>query len=104
MPKTSDDAPFSYDGLDRVLHEKARLGIMTSLMMRSGRRSTAVSSPSRPLAAVEVLKSAARSATRNCTMSGLSSTMSTLAARPRACSVRVEVARCSVARSISCKR
>jgi DNA-binding MarR family transcriptional regulator len=23
---------FSYDGLDRVLHEKARLGIMTSLM------------------------------------------------------------------------
>ncbi|MCB1513483.1 MAG: transcriptional regulator [Hyphomicrobiaceae bacterium] len=32
MPKTSDEAPFSYDGLDRVLHEKARLGIMTSLM------------------------------------------------------------------------
>jgi len=32
MPKTSDDAPFSYDGLDRVLHEKARLGIMTSLI------------------------------------------------------------------------
>jgi DNA-binding transcriptional ArsR family regulator len=25
-------APFSYDGLDRVIHEKARLGLMTSLM------------------------------------------------------------------------
>lgn len=25
------DAPFAYDGLDRVIHEKARLGIMTSL-------------------------------------------------------------------------
>jgi DNA-binding transcriptional ArsR family regulator len=25
---------FSYDGLDRVLHEKARLGIMTSLVTR----------------------------------------------------------------------
>ena len=32
MPKPIDDAPFAYDGLDRVLHEKARLGIMTSLM------------------------------------------------------------------------
>jgi DNA-binding HxlR family transcriptional regulator len=33
MPKT--DAPparFSYDGLDRVIHEKARLGLLTSLM------------------------------------------------------------------------
>lgn len=30
---TSDDeAPFSYEGLDRVIHEKARLGIMTSLV------------------------------------------------------------------------
>jgi len=29
---THDDAPFSYDGLDRVIHEKARLGIMTSLV------------------------------------------------------------------------
>lgn len=29
---TSEDAPFAYEGLDRVLHEKARLGIMTSLM------------------------------------------------------------------------
>src|ERR1700759_5071750 len=25
-------APFSYDGLDRVIHEKARLGLLTSLM------------------------------------------------------------------------
>lgn len=25
-------APFSYEGLDRVMHEKARLGIMTSLV------------------------------------------------------------------------
>ena len=25
---------FAYEGLDRVLHEKARLGIMTSLVMR----------------------------------------------------------------------
>jgi DNA-binding MarR family transcriptional regulator len=36
MPKsTSDDAGrYAYDGLDRVLHEKARLGIMTSLITR----------------------------------------------------------------------
>jgi DNA-binding MarR family transcriptional regulator len=27
---------FAYDGLDRVLHEKARLGIMTSLVTRPG--------------------------------------------------------------------
>ncbi|MEX6508142.1 transcriptional regulator [Jiella sp. M17.18] len=26
------EAPFSYQGLDRVIHEKARLGIMTSLV------------------------------------------------------------------------
>ena len=26
------DAPFSYEGLDRVMHEKARLGLLTSLM------------------------------------------------------------------------
>lgn len=25
-------APFSYDGLDRVIHEKARLGVLTSLI------------------------------------------------------------------------
>ena len=31
MPMKSD-APFSYDGLDRVIHEKARLSIMTSLI------------------------------------------------------------------------
>jgi hypothetical protein len=31
MPNT-DSAPFSYDGLDRVIHEKARLGLLTSLM------------------------------------------------------------------------
>lgn len=28
----ADDAPFAYDGLDRVIHEKARLGLMTSLV------------------------------------------------------------------------
>ena len=35
--KTSDLAQagrFAYDGLERALHEKARLGIMTSLVMR----------------------------------------------------------------------
>ena len=34
--KSSDDQPgrFAYEGLDRVLHEKARLGIMTSLVTR----------------------------------------------------------------------
>ncbi|WP_423067251.1 transcriptional regulator [Devosia sp. CN2-171] len=26
-----EPAPFAYDGLDRVMHEKARLGILTSL-------------------------------------------------------------------------
>jgi DNA-binding transcriptional ArsR family regulator len=31
MPKT-EPAPFSYEGLDRVIHEKARLGLLTSLM------------------------------------------------------------------------
>lgn len=29
-----DDGRFAYDGLDRALHEKARLGIMTALVMR----------------------------------------------------------------------
>lgn len=28
----SEQAPFAYDGLDRVIHEKARLGLLTSLM------------------------------------------------------------------------
>jgi DNA-binding HxlR family transcriptional regulator len=33
MPKTETNrAPFSYHGLDRVIHEKARLGLLTSLM------------------------------------------------------------------------
>jgi len=27
-----ESAPFAYEGLDRVIHEKARLGIMTSLV------------------------------------------------------------------------
>lgn len=32
MRGTKDaDAPFAYEGLDRVIHEKARLGILTSL-------------------------------------------------------------------------
>lgn len=28
----AEAAPFSYDGLDRVIHEKARLGVLTSLI------------------------------------------------------------------------
>src|SRR5437016_3944676 len=32
MPKDKPAAPFAYDGLDRVIHEKARLGVLTSLM------------------------------------------------------------------------
>ncbi|MBI4724304.1 MAG: transcriptional regulator [Rhodomicrobium sp.] len=32
MPQKTVDAPFSYEGLDRIIHEKARLGVMTSLM------------------------------------------------------------------------
>ena len=32
MSKNEPQAPFAFEGLDRVLHEKARLGIMTSLM------------------------------------------------------------------------
>ena len=32
MPKVKADAPFSYEGLDRVMHEKARLGVLTSLV------------------------------------------------------------------------
>jgi DNA-binding MarR family transcriptional regulator len=31
-PNTTDDGRFAYDGLDRVIHEKARLGILTSLV------------------------------------------------------------------------
>lgn len=33
--KTGDDGRYAYDGLDRVLHEKARLGILTSLAARA---------------------------------------------------------------------
>jgi DNA-binding HxlR family transcriptional regulator len=32
MMSKPDEAPFAYDGLDRVIHEKARLGLLTSLM------------------------------------------------------------------------
>ena len=32
MGKTETEAPFAYEGLDRVIHEKARLGILTSLI------------------------------------------------------------------------
>jgi len=28
----TNDAPFSYEGLDRVMHEKARLGVLSSLI------------------------------------------------------------------------
>ncbi|MGH7806196.1 MAG: transcriptional regulator, partial [Candidatus Binatia bacterium] len=33
-PSRADDAPgrFAYEGLDRVIHERARLGILTSLV------------------------------------------------------------------------
>lgn len=32
MSPKDKSAPFAYDGLNRVIHEKARLGIMTSLI------------------------------------------------------------------------
>ena len=32
MPRTPAKAPFAYEGLDRAIHEKARLGVLTSLM------------------------------------------------------------------------
>ena len=32
--ENSEAAPFAYDGLDRTIHEKARLGILTSLISR----------------------------------------------------------------------
>lgn len=32
MADSTGSAPFAFDGLDRVIHEKARLGIMTSLI------------------------------------------------------------------------
>jgi len=31
----ADDGRYSYEGLDRVLHEKARLGILTALVSRT---------------------------------------------------------------------
>lgn len=31
MDQSSNNSPFAYDGLDRIFHEKARLGILTSL-------------------------------------------------------------------------
>jgi DNA-binding MarR family transcriptional regulator len=38
MAETPSDKPgrYSYDGLDRVLHEKARLGVLTALVARPG--------------------------------------------------------------------
>ena len=38
MPKTDRDSPgrFAYEGLDRLIHEKARLGILTSLIRAAG--------------------------------------------------------------------
>jgi DNA-binding transcriptional ArsR family regulator len=35
MAKIEHEAPFAYEGLDRAIHEKARLGILTSLMAHS---------------------------------------------------------------------
>jgi len=32
MTKTEPGAPFAFDGLDRVMHEKARLGLLSSLV------------------------------------------------------------------------
>ena len=32
----NDDGRYAYDGLDRILHEKARLGIVTSLAAKAG--------------------------------------------------------------------
>jgi hypothetical protein len=33
MTRPEGKAPFSYEGLDRAMHEKARLGLLTSLMV-----------------------------------------------------------------------
>ncbi len=35
MVDRSRPAPYAYDGLDRIFHEKARLGIVTSLVSQS---------------------------------------------------------------------
>jgi DNA-binding transcriptional ArsR family regulator len=34
MPDQPDDGRYAYEGLDRVLHEKARLGILAALVAR----------------------------------------------------------------------
>ena len=34
--KQETSAPFAYEGLDRVIHERARLGILTSLVTHPG--------------------------------------------------------------------
>jgi DNA-binding transcriptional ArsR family regulator len=34
MVEPRDEAPFAYEGLDRVIHERARLGVLTSLVGR----------------------------------------------------------------------
>ena len=36
MKKSDLAAPFAYEGLDRVIHERARLSVLTSLMTRTG--------------------------------------------------------------------
>ena len=36
QPKSMQPGRFSYEGLDRVMHEKARLGILASLAAHSG--------------------------------------------------------------------
>ena len=33
MANSQTKAPFAYEGLDRAIHEKARLGVLTSLMV-----------------------------------------------------------------------
>jgi DNA-binding MarR family transcriptional regulator len=33
MVSSQNKAPFAYEGLDRAIHEKARLGVLTSLMV-----------------------------------------------------------------------
>ncbi len=32
VPAREEEAPFAYEGLDRIIHERARLGILTSLI------------------------------------------------------------------------
>jgi DNA-binding HxlR family transcriptional regulator len=34
--KTKPEAPFAYEGLDRVIHERARLSVLTSLITHPG--------------------------------------------------------------------